>query len=762
MQRKNAVVELDTYRTEDASTAHGDAGWSEFLPAGTELLLGQYRITDYLNCGGFGITYLAQDSLGRTVVVKECFPSAMCFRSGKAMAVRSPRYKEELASIVRHFVGEAHRLANVSHPNIVHVHQIFEENDTAYIAMDFIDGPDLLDVIEDEAAKLSPDQVIALTQKLLRAIKYLHDRGLLHRDISPDNVLIGRDGEPVLIDFGAAREHSAQSRRALSKLKFVKDGYSPQEFYLAGSDQGTFSDIYSLAASLYHLITGHAPVDAQARIAALATKKSDPYEQLEGRCRGYPVRFLRALDRAMAVLPKDRLQTADEWLEMISGGVGRDIAGSRPISAAVEMIADLPVSATFGRFRPAATALAAVAAIAGVAIAAFAYWPPQVGAPEPAVPSTTPAAVIAEADAPIAVVIAAVMTAPNTTRLSALPEMAVVPSRVAKPGVLALPTLPVAGPAQVQTPTLPAAPEIGMAASAPAPVEAAPNIAEPDALAPATTQLVSFQASTSLERPVLLADAIKPTRAPAPDFSSFAPGSVVAAPLPLIPVEGLPEVAADPLVARWSPPPALAPVVGGNPVAWSQWDIRMPFEEELVSANDAGAVRITSVNPRANLAVSGTWIAKGVTISAINGLPLQPGKTLADHFLLARAADTDGYMRATVRYRDPGTGESARGTLAVPLVRETLLSDGSVLVTAKENGSWVTRVETSGPNSTLREGDILLAEVFTAVAFKSHEDIAGALDALDRNGVERAEFNILRGAGVRSSPGRFRRGRADA
>ena len=291
---KNEVIDLRNYRDAEIEEESGEDFASQYLRAGTLLLHGQYTITGYLNCGGFGITYRATDSLGREVVIKECFPAALCLRAGNDMRARKPAYKVEIESIVGHFIKEAKRLANLQHDNIVHVHQIFEENQTAYMAMDFIDGPDILDILEEETLELLPLDVEYLTEKLLHAIKFVHDRGILHRDISPDNILIDRQGEPVLIDFGSAREYAASTDRRLSRLKFVKDGYSPQEFYVAGSEQGTWSDTYSFAASVYHMITGHAPVDVQLRIAALAAKDPDPYEPLLNRAEGYPPRFLES------------------------------------------------------------------------------------------------------------------------------------------------------------------------------------------------------------------------------------------------------------------------------------------------------------------------------------------------------------------------------------------------------------------------------------------------------------------------------------
>ena len=216
------------------------------------------------------------------------------------------------------FVQEAKSLAKMIHPNIVGVHQVFEDNETAYIAMDYIDGRDLLEIIETDRASLTPKRVYILLKKMLSAVSFIHENGLLHRDISPDNILVNRTGEPILIDFGAARQQATVvGGKALSAMRVVKDGYSPQEFYVSGSTQNDSSDLYALAATFYHAIAGHAPPNSQGRLLALAEEKPDPYVPLDGRIDGYPDGFLAAIDMALRVLPKYRTPTARAWLDLI-------------------------------------------------------------------------------------------------------------------------------------------------------------------------------------------------------------------------------------------------------------------------------------------------------------------------------------------------------------------------------------------------------------------------------------------------------------
>jgi serine/threonine protein kinase len=327
------------------------------LRPGSRLLLGQFSIESFLNAGGFGIVYLARDSLDRQVVIKECFPSSYCRRIGTVVGPRSRAQQEEFRSVVRLFMQEAITLSQLSHPNIVKVHQVFEDNETAYMAMDYIVGPDLLETIEGGAAPLQPKEIIAILNEMLEAVGYVHSQGLLHRDISPDNILLDKaTGRPVLIDFGASRKEVTRKSRALSGLRVVKDGYSPQEFYVSGSKQAPCSDLYALAASFYHLISGESPKTSQERLSAIAGREGDPLRPLAGRFKVYPPEFLRAIDKAMSVFPRDRLQSVEEWRAMLGPELARtitpkpEVAALRPAPQPVKpvphaTVAEAPVSA---------------------------------------------------------------------------------------------------------------------------------------------------------------------------------------------------------------------------------------------------------------------------------------------------------------------------------------------------------------------------------------------------------------------------------
>ncbi|SHH31054.1 serine/threonine protein kinase [Marivita hallyeonensis] len=295
------------------------------LPAGTLLLRNQYQIERMLGDGGFGITYLARDSLDRQVVIKECFPEMLCCRQGRNVKARTASEDPRFQSVITNFLKEARRVAKLDHPNIVGVHQVFEENGTAYLAMDFIDGVDLLTLLEDAPEKLTRDVLQKALRDTLKSIKYIHDLEILHRDISPDNLMLDDAGNLTLIDFGAARDNCLRKDRALSALLSVKDGYSPHEFYLDDTDQKKSSDLYSLAATFYHLIIGQAPPDSQRRVAALASGKPDPYQPLAGLTLDFDETLLASIDTCLNIKQSDRLQTADEWLGVLDGTVPRQV-----------------------------------------------------------------------------------------------------------------------------------------------------------------------------------------------------------------------------------------------------------------------------------------------------------------------------------------------------------------------------------------------------------------------------------------------------
>jgi serine/threonine protein kinase len=753
----NEVVDLQKFREGDAGKLENAETGEQYLPSGTTLLVGQYIIDGYLNCGGFGITYTARDSLGRKVVIKECFPSEMVYRKGKSMASRSPKYQDELKAIVRNFVTEAHSLANVKHDNIVHVHQIFEENRTAYIAMDYIDAPDLLDVLESNR-KLSPKEVQSLTRKMLEAIGYLHRLGMLHRDISPDNIMLQSSGAPVLIDFGAARQMAKNGPQASAKMKFVKDGYSPQEFYVAGSEQGTFSDLYSFAASIHHVITGAAPVDAQSRLAALAAKKPDPYKPLADSISGYPTGFLKALDKALAVLPKDRMQTAQDWLDAIDASEPAGPAALfKPVTAVLESLSIFDEVTGSDEWTPRSKKPFLAAGMAGLALllGGGVLWMQMSG-------SEAPEARLAS--------IAVEATPPQLARLADLPQPLVMRSvwpdgfssgldkTAAETQVASASTRAPARLALVDTLPLPA-PRIGVTETAtldrafkapPAPLSALPEglAVQPDAAFAAVTHGFQTLFDVPMARPPQKAPLSAPDLAGANQTSIPSTDIAVTAIAPVAltgRVDTLPEATRPHGVTVDTSAPIYTPSAGQLlETSFSRWVVDLPFATTAERSGEMVIHVLSPIKPSPGRATN-DWIAEGTAIVAINGKPFQEGEAFADTILESLKIDEDGLTRVGVWVRQPGEDVLDQLELVLPVVRRTGLADGTLLETRKQGESWVTRVAALGSADTqLRIGDLIVGNTATSGRFSDHTAVETALSALAQSGATAAEFSVLR------------------
>lgn len=280
------------------------------MAVGTELLNGQFLIQARLQGGGFAMTYIARDSLARQVVVKECFPAEICIRRDGLVQPLIPDLKKQFTAIKTQFVREARQLAKLVHPNIVAVHQVFEENNTAYMALDQIAGADLFTVADEQQHRITNAFLLSVLDQCLTALEFIHKNSLLHRDISPDNIMIDDRNHITLIDFGAAHEHS---NKANSSIFAVKDGYSPYEFYIPKGKHEFSSDLYSLGATFHYLITGHAPPDSYTRLRAITSGKKDPYTPLASGDWPFDYNLLATVDHALKMRQKSRLTSTAAW-----------------------------------------------------------------------------------------------------------------------------------------------------------------------------------------------------------------------------------------------------------------------------------------------------------------------------------------------------------------------------------------------------------------------------------------------------------------
>ena len=288
------------------------------LPAGYEL--NGYRIGEQLGAGGFAITYAAHAQLmqAKQVAIKEYLPIEFAHRDEESSVIPHSAGEVEVYQWgLERFVEEAnilHKLANPEdrhpNPNIVAVEHIFKANQTAYIVMDWVRGATLAELIE-RGERFDQPRLSRLLHTMLDALEYIHSHDAIHRDISPANIIINEeDDNPVLIDFGAAR---SDIRQRVTKTQLFKPGYAPIE-QEAGSLQDERSDIYALAATIYHAAFGIKPPRATQRVMAQGEGKADPLRPARelGRER-YDDGFLKALDRGLGISREQRPTNAAAW-----------------------------------------------------------------------------------------------------------------------------------------------------------------------------------------------------------------------------------------------------------------------------------------------------------------------------------------------------------------------------------------------------------------------------------------------------------------
>jgi non-specific serine/threonine protein kinase len=281
------------------------------LPVGA--VVGDFRITGVLGEGGFGVVYAAQDeTLDRAVAIKEYLPSNIAGRTGsQSVIVRSPANAAAFEAGLRNFMREARMLARFSHPAMVEVYRVWEQNGTAYMAMRYIAGKTLREIAQAGAAF---DEA-AIRQVLLPvfdALSLLHQQNVIHRDVSPDNIMLREDGSPVLLDLGSARLVVGGMTQALTTV--LKPGYAPIEQYVDDGTmtQGPWTDVYGLGATLYYLLVGSAPPQSIARMI------TDPLKSIEEKSRVVvPPQVYAATLKALSVRAENRFQTVDEFREAL-------------------------------------------------------------------------------------------------------------------------------------------------------------------------------------------------------------------------------------------------------------------------------------------------------------------------------------------------------------------------------------------------------------------------------------------------------------
>jgi serine/threonine protein kinase len=288
------------------------------LPVGA--MVQEYRIIKTLGIGSFGIVYTAENKyFSEIVALKEFLPSGVACRKEGAHRVLPLSSENEQAFqwMRRKFLQEAKTLRELGrpdqHPHIVRVRQFIEANDTAYMVMDFEKGQPLSKIIE-ERGTLKEDELRSILDALLDGLARLHEANIWHRDVKPSNILIRPDGSPVLIDFGAARKDVSKETKSI--MVFFSPAYAAPEQIYAMGNQGPWTDIYGLGATLYKAVTGVVPTNAAKRLHNERYIRAA--EAAKGTCN--PA-FLKAIDAALNLLPRYRPQSVTEWKDLFDAHV---------------------------------------------------------------------------------------------------------------------------------------------------------------------------------------------------------------------------------------------------------------------------------------------------------------------------------------------------------------------------------------------------------------------------------------------------------
>ena len=314
------------------------------LPLGTRL--GAFELTGVLGEGGFSFVYVALDhSLERMVAIKEYMPSAIATRLPNGSVLpKSAEDEEAFKAGLASFINEGHLLAGFKHPALVDIYSIWEQNNTAYIAMQYCVGKTLRQISHSEHMLVKDEKWLkAMIVPILDALELLHAQHCFHRDISPENIMILQGGGPVLLDFGAARQVIGDMVQGMTVI--LRPGFAPVEQYVndPSLQQGPWTDVYGVGAVLYYLLMGKPPVASVARLVRDPIPKLADSDDLVDVSHS----FREGIDRALAVYPNQRIQSIAELREVLQLPVFKpdEQTGKAP-GIPIEIPAELGAAAT--------------------------------------------------------------------------------------------------------------------------------------------------------------------------------------------------------------------------------------------------------------------------------------------------------------------------------------------------------------------------------------------------------------------------------
>ena len=298
---------------------------TQYLSSESSLQGGRYRIVRMLGSGGFGITYLGtQTGLERNIVIKEFFMTDYCLRDEYSNLLTVPTVSnvEFVERFKDKFLKEARHIAQLKHPNIVNIIDVFEENGTAYYVMDFIEGGSLVEKVQREGS-LPENVAKRYILQIADALNYIHQRYMNHLDVKPGNIMLSRNDNAILIDFGLSKQYDSQTGHQTSTTPVgISHGYAPMEQYKEGgvSEFSPETDIYSLGATLYYLLTGARPPVSQE-----INEDGLPLDQLKAKNISWPT--ISAIINAMKPRRKERTHDINTFIAELNAGTEGDITG---------------------------------------------------------------------------------------------------------------------------------------------------------------------------------------------------------------------------------------------------------------------------------------------------------------------------------------------------------------------------------------------------------------------------------------------------
>lgn len=275
------------------------------------LLCNRYIVGVALGVGGFGITYKCLDTkLGGICAIKEYFPANIALRNSATKTVSvNEQNVERYNKVMKRFVEEAELVKCLRHRNVITIYDNFFENYTAYYVMEYCDGIDLRRYTNNFSRKLEYDEGMNILYQIMNGLEYIHSKGILHRDIAPDNIYVTKNNSVKILDFGSARNEMDQFNRELSVI--VKVGYAPIEQYGGRGKQGPYTDIYALGATFYHLFTSKIPMESTQRVA------EDNLEVFSSLRPDLPDNLKYCIEKAMEITTAKRISNIAEMKSIL-------------------------------------------------------------------------------------------------------------------------------------------------------------------------------------------------------------------------------------------------------------------------------------------------------------------------------------------------------------------------------------------------------------------------------------------------------------